>query len=390
MVELRILWHSVAPFVYSGYGTVTRNVAMRLAEHYPLLISAYYGIDPGASIRIGNVRILPVSEENLGEYSVKHYIQKFRITLPILASDFWPFPWFAELPNAMFYGPVDSEDYSLTDVETMKKFTFFIPCSSFGAEVYRKLTKMKPTAIIPHGVDTSIFHPYPKEQCRALFNLPKKKFIFGIVAANSDPEPRKGWDDIFVALSQFKEKFPSETKNWLVFAFTKPSDKRGVDLVEMARRLDLEDNVLFPEHLAQIVGLPDPEMAKLYSCFDVLLNASRREGFCLPVLEAQACGVPVIASNISSLPELVQGHGWLVDAKETVFTPRGWICKRVDREDLLRKIEEAYFDASLRKRFSRKSIEFAKQYDWTQLVNTKWLPLLEELSSKTLNKLASN
>ena len=386
---MNILWHGVAPFIYSGYGNLTKNIALRIGQVYPTLITCYYGLHVGGSLRIAGVRVLPTTEQNWGEISVKHYINKFSIDLPILASDFWPFRWFAELPNSFFYGPIDSEDYIEDDIQTMKLYSHFVPCSQFGAKVYKKLTKRNPTAVIPHGVDTSIFKPYSKVKSRKLFNLPKKKFIIGIVSANSDLEPRKGWDDIFYAISQFLERNPREKKNLFVFAFTKPTDSRGFDLTQMTKKLGLKKYVRFPELLAQTVGLPDFEMAKLYSSFDVLLNASRREGFCLPVLEAQACGTPVIASNSSALPELVKGHGWLVKMKELAFTPRGWKCYRVDREDLVSKLEDAYFSEKKRKEFSLKAREFAKQYDWEKLFREKWLPLLEKLSNKSLNMISS-
>jgi glycosyltransferase involved in cell wall biosynthesis len=387
--SLRVLWHSVAPFISSGYGVVTKNVALRLGKHFPLLISTYYGMHVGGSLRIGGVRVVPTEEVDYGRISVIEYIKKFNIQLPILASDFWPFRWFALLPNSMFYGPVDSYDYIDDDIETMRLFTYFIPCSKFGGKVYERLTGRKPLAVIPHGVDTKVFKPYDKQECRKILSLPQDKFIWGIVAANSDPEPRKGWDDMFFALGEFKERFPEEANKWIVFAFSKPSDSRGYDLVSMAKKVGLGKQVYFPEYLPQVIGLPDIEMAKLYSCFDVLLNASRREGFCLPVLEAQACGVPVIASSTSALPELVAGHGWLVRMRDKVFAPRGWICKKVDREDLVKKLEEAYFDDEKRKEYSVKALEFAKNYDWDKLVNEQWVPLLTQLEGKqSLNKLA--
>lgn len=386
---LKILWHSVAPFVYSGYGIVTRNVALRLAKHYPLLISTYYGLQPGASIRVAGVRVVPTEEFNLGERTVKHYIQKFGINLPILASDFWPFKWFAELPNSMFYGPVDSFDYTSEDIEVMRTFTFFVPCSQFGAKVFKSLTGRSPTAVIPHGVDTKVYRPLDKSACRKLFNFPDK-FIFGTVAANADMEPRKGWDDLLVTLAMFKDRYPSEANNWLLFAFTKPSDPRGFNLVEMVKRLGLHNNVLFPEHIVEMVGLPEAELAKLYNCFDVFINSSRREGFCLPVIEAQACGVPVIVPDTSALVELVSGHGWLVRTSDIVFTPRGWLCRKVDREDLLKAIEQAYFDSEKREKYSQLSHSFARQFDWNRLVKKHWLPMLEELSSECLNKIASS
>ena len=389
-MKLRILWHSVAPYIFSGYGVVTKHIALRIAQYYPLVISCYYGMDPGGSLRVGGVRVLPTKPENWGEYSVKHYIQKLKITLPILMSDFWPFKWFSKLPNAMCYGPLDSEDYIEEDIECLKNFTFFVSPSKFGAKVYKKVIGKEPYDIIPHGVDTKIYHPYPKEPSRKLFNLPLKKFIIGIVAANSDPEPRKGWDDLFVSFKDFLEKYPCLRKKVLLFAFTNPSDTRGLDLVSMAKKLGLEDNIRFPEHFAQILGLPEIEMAKLYSSFDVYVNASRREGFCIPVIEAQACGVPVIAPNSTSLTELVKGHGWLVRAEERVFSPRGWPCRKVDREDLTKKIEEAFFNEDLRKTYSKKSLKFARKFDWEKIFREKWLPLLRRLERKSLNKISSN
>jgi len=380
--DLRILWHSVAPFTYSGYGVITKNLALRIGQFYPLIISNYYGLMTGSAIKISNVRVLPTVDINWGEHSVKHYIEKFKINLPIVASDFWPFGWFARLPNSMFYGPIDSEDYSPDDIQAMRNYSYFVPCSEFGAKVYKQITKKSPIAMIPHGVDPKIYHPYPKKEVKKIFELKDDKFYFGIIAANSDPEPRKGWDDMIIAFETFKEKFPNEAKKWMVFAYTKPFDPRGMNLWEMARKTHLEQHIIFPEHLAQTVGLPDFEMAKLYSCFDVFVNASRREGFCLPVLEAQACGVPTIASNSSALPEIVSGHGWLVKMGEKIFTPKGWTCYRVDRDDLVRKIEEAYFNEEKRKEYSLSSIQFAQDFDWEKLVKERWLPLLESLNKK--------
>jgi len=388
--KFNLLWHSVAPFVYSGYGIVTKNVALRLGQKYPMIISCYYGLHTGASLRIANVRVVPVTDPNHGEESVKHYIEKFKIDLPILASDFWPFPWFAEMSNSMFYGPVDSYDYSQDDINVMRNYSYFIPCSNFGGKVYKKLTGRDPLAIIPHGVDLQIYKHYPKIESRKLFNLKRNKFYFGIVAANSDGEPRKGWDDLMITFQRFKEEFPNEAKKWMIFAYTKPSDIRGFNLFEMARKSGLEKHVIFPEHLAQVVGIPDFEMAKLYSCFDVFVNASRREGFCIPVIEAQACGIPVIASNSSSLPEIVKGHGWLTKMGQKYFTPKGWPCERVSRDDLLKQIEDAYFNRELRRKYSSMSLNFAKGYDWNDIVKTQWLPLLEDLRRKGLNIISSN
>jgi len=387
---MRILWHGVAPFVKSGYGNLTKNIALRISQRYPLLVSCYYGLHFKGSIVINGTKIYPACGANYGEREVKHFIEKFKITLPIIASDFWPFPWFAQLPNSMFYGPIDSFDYIEDDYQVMKTYSHFIPCSKFGAKVYKRVTGRNPKMVIPHGVDVNVFKPYNKLKCRKFFSFPKRKFIFGIVAANNDPEPRKGWDDLLISLSEFLKRNPGEKKKIFVFAFTNPRTDSGYDLPKLVKKLGLKDIVRFPELLPQIVGLPDQEMAMLYSTFDLFLSASRREGFNIPLLEAQACGVPVVASNTSAHTELVKGHGWLVKMGETVFAPRGWKCQKVDREDLVKKIEDAYFSERKRKIFREKSLKFARQFDWEKLFREKWIPLLESLSSQSLNIISSS
>ena len=57
----------------------------------------------------------------------------------------------------------------------------------------------------------------------------------------------------------------------------------------------------------------DDDLPALYTAARMLVMPSLYEGFGLPILEAMACGVPVIASNLSSLPEVVGEAGILVD-----------------------------------------------------------------------------
>lgn len=376
---MNILWHSVAPFITSGYGVVTKNFALRIGKVHPTIISCFYGLQSGGSVVFSGIKCVPVTQDDRGKFSVEHYIKNFSIELPILHTDFWAFPWFAELPHSFLYGPIDSYSYTDSDIETMKRFEYFVPCSKFGAEVYENLTKRKPIDMIPHGVDTKIYTPLKRNDCRKLFNIKKNRVVIGVVSANNDPEPRKGWDDMFQAVERFLEEFPSEKKRLELFAFTKPDQVDGYDLVQLAKLCHIKKNVVFPEHLVQMVGLPDSEMAKLYNCFNFLLNASRREGFCLPALEAQSCGIPVVAPQSSSLTELIEGHGYMIKQGPKVFAQRGWECHKVDPDSLSKNLEKAYFDLELRKKYSKESHMFAQKYDWNLIFKNKWLPLLSSL-----------
>ena len=96
--------------------------------------------------------------------------------------------------------------------------------------------------------------------------------------------------------------------------------------------------------------LSDSEILSLYEECDAFVYPSLYEGFGLPVLEAMACGCPVIASNVSSLPEVVGEAGMLVDP--------------YDVEALAQAISAVLEDDELKKLMSRKAIAQAQKFSW--------------------------
>ncbi|MDP3888633.1 MAG: glycosyltransferase family 1 protein [bacterium] len=87
--------------------------------------------------------------------------------------------------------------------------------------------------------------------------------------------------------------------------------KAGPEILGKIKNGSLEKNVI-------IAGwVPNSDLPILYSSAKLYVHPSLYEGFGFPVLEAMACGTPVISSNAASLPELVGDGGILVDAKKT-------------------------------------------------------------------------
>ncbi len=107
--------------------------------------------------------------------------------------------------------------------------------------------------------------------------------------------------------------------------------------------LGLEARVLFPGYIAEA------DKAALISGAQVFAYPSLYEGFGFPVLEAQACGVPLLASNTSSLPEVVGDGGLLVDPLDTSAIAAG-LARLLD-DVMLRRTLIALGSANLR-RFS--------------------------------------
>jgi glycosyltransferase involved in cell wall biosynthesis len=124
-------------------------------------------------------------------------------------------------------------------------------------------------------------------------------------------------------------------------------DRRGKHtLVEECARLGLEDRTLFLSYVEQ--GL----LPAIYAAADLLVMPSRIEGFGLPVLEAMACGTPVVCSRAASLPEV--GGDAVV-----YFDP-------ADPEGLGGAIERVLGSNELRLRLRARGLERAKQFTWEE------------------------
>lgn len=94
----------------------------------------------------------------------------------------------------------------------------------------------------------------------------------------------------------------------------------------------------------------DEELAKIYRAADVLLFPSVWEGFGWPPLEAMACGLPVIASNVASLPEVIAEAGILINPK--------------DLQALIQGTVSILNDSALSQSLSEKGIEQARSFTW--------------------------
>jgi glycosyltransferase involved in cell wall biosynthesis len=122
-------------------------------------------------------------------------------------------------------------------------------------------------------------------------------------------QPRKNLARLVAAFTHLMARLAGHLSPQLVLA-----GKRGWlydDLLAQARRAGLEGRVLLPGYV------PDEDKAALLSGALAFVFPSLYEGFGLPVLEAQACGCPVITSTTSSLPEAAGDAALLVDPEDT-------------------------------------------------------------------------
>ena len=119
-------------------------------------------------------------------------------------------------------------------------------------------------------------------------------------------QPRKNYSRVVQALAALRQ-----TGRDLHYVIAGGSGWLQDELWETIARTGMQDCV----HLLGLVA--DDDLPALYSCARSLLMASLYEGFGLPLLEAMACGTPVITSNLSSLPEVAGKAALLVDPHDT-------------------------------------------------------------------------
>src|SRR5207245_10078919 len=123
--------------------------------------------------------------------------------------------------------------------------------------------------------------------------------------------------------------------------------EHGADDIRGAVRCArLEEAVIFPSHV------PLEDLRVLYSSCSLFVFPSLYEGFGMPVLEALACGAPVVCSNASSLPEVAGDAALFVD-------PR-------DAEAWAQAMTRVFEDANLREDLRRRGAHRVKAFSWEQ------------------------
>lgn len=174
-----------------------------------------------------------------------------------------------------------------------------------------------------------------KNSARNKYGL-QKKFILYIGAI----QPRKNIPLLLKAYSRLlKEGFFDFD---LVFAGGMGWKNRNIFL--LIGELGIKERVKF------IGYVPEDELPFLYDLAEFMVYPSFSEGFGMPVLEAMACGCPVITSNTSSLPEVVGDAGIMVDPHNIQ-----------ELEDAIRRVVK---DSNLRREMKKKGLERAKIFSW--------------------------
>ena len=158
-------------------------------------------------------------------------------------------------------------------------------------------------AVVPEAAGAQfrpVEDPAELARVRELYQLPAR-----FALAVGVHRPHKNLATLIEAFGLVRDRFPHD------LVLVGEAHARYDDPVPAAiDRLGLSDRVRQAGHVA------DADLPAIYTLADLFVQPSLIEGFGLPVLEAMSCGAPVVASNTSSLPEVVGDAGLLADPRD--------------------------------------------------------------------------
>jgi glycosyltransferase involved in cell wall biosynthesis len=202
--------------------------------------------------------------------------------------------------------------------------------------------------VVPHGVAAS-FAPMSAEDlaaARARLKLPERFILFvGTI------EPRKNLETLLEAWAMMRDRpdlVVVGAWGWLYEPIRERMERMG-------------------PRLHHVGGLDPADLPAVYNLARVLAHPAWYEGFGLPPLEAMACGTPVVVSDRSSLPEVVDGAGLVVPADE----PDAW----------RKALERVVGDTDLAADLKRRGILRAAQFSWRRAATLTWRALDRAIES---------
>jgi len=382
---MKILWHSVAPWAPTGYGQQTGIFARRIKEQlgYDLALSLYYGLQgsefdwhgircyPSYNAPYGSDVIVPNALHWFDAQNAKGIGDVAARGIIITLGDVWTFE--SPVLNQLSVGSwVPIDHLTVPDVvrnwfEVMGAIP--IAMSRFGERALVE-AGLQPL-YVPHGIDTSVFAPGDQASAREALGVPQDAFVVGMVANNIGRDGnRKAFAEQITAFAELHRKHSDA----FFIIHTDVDCSAGMRLRQFLDRTLPHGSYSFTDVTAYRKGLKPAAVADVHRAMDVLTNASYGEGFGVPIMEAQACGTPVIVTDATAMPELV-GAGWKVGYEPMWHDSQGaWAAK-----PRIGEITDAMFEAYAQAKdldLKAKAWQFAQDYDADTVTERYWAPAL--------------
>jgi glycosyltransferase involved in cell wall biosynthesis len=385
---VKILWHSNAPHAPSGYGNQTKLFAPLVRElGHDVAISAFYGAK-GTHFQWEGMTVYPAVADDYGaDILTPHALHHFggdtlRAGLILTLLDIWVLPpSMFDNANVACWVPIDHDPVPPRVADWFRQAPGAVPIAMtrFGQKALEQALPGRLVEYVPHGVDCKAFDRLDDEgraEARARFGVTSEDtFVVGMVAANQGNPSRKSFGEALDAFAKFHTTRPDS----VLYLHTEREGRfHGVNLPSLIEAVGIpKQAVRFVSQYPYLTGeLGDQYMRAAYNAMDVLLAPSMGEGFGIPLMEAQACGTPVITTNMTACPE-VGAVGWHVGGQRFWTSQDSWQIVPSVRE-IVQALEDAAGGMAYRKRGAARA--FATTYHTEQVADEHFAPVLQRIA----------
>jgi glycosyltransferase involved in cell wall biosynthesis len=230
---------------------------------------------------------------------------------------------------------------------TCKRADKILTNSEFSkSEIIKYLNVSQDKIVVTlYGVDTDVFYPMRDknsiDRVRKKYDIPKDYFLYiGFIGS------RKNTERLVRAYALLKQSYSDIPVLVLAGAYGINSKMT----LETVFTLGMEKYILFPGYVA------DEDIRSMICGARAFVYPSLYEGFGMPVLEAMACGVPVLTSNMSSLPEIAGDAAVLIDPMEI--------------EDIANGLKRFCDDEGLCADLAYRGLKRAREFTWERTAVT--------------------
>jgi len=229
---------------------------------------------------------------------------------------------------------------------------------------------------IPHAIDTKVWSP-DGPTCRDVLRVPEDAHLTTITAMNKGK--RKSFPEMLTAWVLFAQQHPDA---YLYLHTDRFGHLDGINLIPLLREIKApEDRIRWVNSSQMRAGIAAETLAAIMRSSDVLLLASRGEGFGIPVIEAQAVGTPVIVTDWTAQTELVRDFGATVQGQvEWDEMQESW-WKVPNISHIVERLNENYAQSPLTPEQRATLGKTMQEYDADRVYAEHWRPLFADIES---------
>ncbi len=264
------------------------------------------------------------------------------------------------------YMPIDGYNYPPETTEILPQIINPAVLSEHGKTVFPQ------GQVVYHGVSTEDFWPVAekpirfeaqlletKQACKKALGYNEDGFLILRIDKNSG---RKDYSALVQAVAPIMAKDRSIQLH--LHAATDPL-MPGANLPVLLTRFDLTpEQVIIPDLNQSMIGWDQERLNVLYNAADLFVTTSRGEGWGLTISEALACGVPVVAQNVSAIPENVGPGGVLLEPERLLTVPAGHDLWLPNIEAFTQAIAELRGDPARLAALGEAGRKHVSQYRW--------------------------